>query len=121
MKQISNEEYFSNKEFLSQWINEGRFVTIFEAKRKTGFYDDTHYVKVCLISTDKGVWDMTEYVARMLDVRWSEVYGKDGTLLWHGSIFNLMDNIIFALRVAGYSINVDTEDDSAINKTFRWV
>ena len=87
MKQISEEEYFSNKEFLSQWINEGRFVTIFEAKRKTGFYDDTHYVKVCLISTDKGVWDMTEYVARMLDVRWSEVYGKDGTLLWHGSIF----------------------------------
>ena len=48
MKQISVEEYFSNNEFLSQWINEGRFVTIFEAKRKTGFYDDTHYVKSAL-------------------------------------------------------------------------
>lgn len=121
MKQISKEDYFSNHEFLSQWINEGRFVTIFEAKRKTRFYNDTHYVKVCLISTDKGVWDMTEYVARMLDVRWSEVYGKDGTLLWHGSIFNLMENIIFQLRRAGYTITVDTEDDSAVNKTFRWV
>ena len=121
MKQISNEEFSKNCEFLSQWINEGRFVTIFEAKRKTGSYDDTHYVKVCLISTDKGVWDMTAIVARMLDVRRSEVYGKDDTLLWHGSIFNLMGNIIFQLRSAGYTITVDTEDDSAVNSTFRWV
>ena len=121
MKQISKEDYFSNKEFLSKWINEGRFVTIFEAKRKTVFYNDTHYVKVCLISTDKGVWDMTEYVARMLDVRWSEVYGKDGTLIWHGSIFDLMKNIIFQLRSAGYTIDVNTEDDSDVNSTFRWV
>ena len=121
MKQISKEDYFSNKEFLSKWINEGRFVTIFEAKRKTGFYDDTHYVKVCLISTDKGVWDMTESVARMLDVRRSEVYGKDGTLIWHGSIFDLMKNIIFQLRSAGYTIDVNTEDDSAVNSTFRWI
>lgn len=119
MRQISNEEYFSNKEFLSQWINEGRFVTIFEAKRKTGSYNDTHYVKVCLIA--KGVWDMTEYVAKMLDVRWSEVYGKDGTLIWHGSIFDLMRNIIYKLRLAGYNINVNTEYDSAVNKTFRWI
>ena len=79
MKQISNEEYLSNKEFLSQWINEGRFTTVFEAKRKNGFDYDTHYVKVCLISNDKGAWDMTESVARMLDVRRSEVYGKDFT------------------------------------------
>ena len=121
MKQISKEQFLHDCEMFSQWINEGRFVTIFEAKRKTGFYDDTHYVKVCLISTDRGVWDMTESVARMLDVRRSEVYGKDGTLLWHGSIFNLMENIIFQLRSAGYTITVDTEDDSAVNKTFRWV
>ena len=46
MKKISKEDYFSNNEFLSQWINEGRFVTIFEAKRKHGFDYDTHYVKV---------------------------------------------------------------------------
>lgn len=121
MIELSKEGMAYECERLTEWINEGRFVTIFEAKRKTRFYNDTHYVKVCLISTDKGVWDMTEYVARMLDVRWSEVYGKDGTLLWHGSIFNLMENIIFALRIAGYTITVDTEDDSAVNKTFRWV
>ena len=121
MKQISKEEDYSNHELLSQWINEGRFVTIFEAKRKTGSYDDTHYVKVCLISTDKGVWDMTAIVARMLGVRYSEVYGKNGTLIWHGSIFDLMKNIIYKLRRAGYTITVDTKDDSAVNSTFRWV
>lgn len=121
MKQISKEEDYSSHELLSQWINEGRFVTIFEAKRKTGFYDDTHYVKIYLISNDKGVWGMTAIVAKMLGVRWSEVYGKDGTLIWHGSIFDLMKNIIYKLRLAGYNINVDTEDDSAVNSTFRWI
>ena len=121
MKQISKEEDYSNHELLSQWINEGRFVTIFEAKRKNGFDYDTHYVKVCLISNDKGTWDMTDCVARMLGVRYSEVYGKNGTLIWHGSIFDLMKNIIYKLRRAGYNIDVDTKDDSAVNCTFRWV
>lgn len=121
MKKISKEDYFSNNEFLSQWINEGRFVTIFEAKRKHGFDYDTHYVKVCLISNDKGLWDMTDCVARMVGVRRSEVYGKDDTLIWHGSIFDLMKNIIFQLRSAGYTIDVNTEDDSAVNSTFRWI
>ena len=54
MKQISKKDYYSEHELISQWVNEGRFVTIFEAKRKTGCDDDTHYVKVCLISNDKG-------------------------------------------------------------------
>ena len=121
MKQISVEEYFSNNEFLSQWINEGRFVTIFEAKRKNGFDYDTHYVKVCLISNDKGVWDMTANISKLTGIRCSDVYGKDGTLLWHGSIFDLMKKILYSLRLAGYTINVKTDDESAVNRTFRWV
>lgn len=118
---LSKEEMAHECERLTEWINEGRFVTIFDAQVKRGFDNDTHYPKVCLIATDKGVWDMTNFVANLLHTKWSYVYGETGTLLWHGSIFNLMENIIFALRRDGYTITVDTEDDSAVNCTFRWV
>lgn len=121
MKQISKENYYSEHELISQWVNEGRFVTIFEAKHKTGCDDDTHYVKVCLISNDKGTWDMTDCVSKLVGVRYSEAYGKDGTLIWHKSIFDLMRNILCKLRLLGYTINVKTEDESAVNRTFRWI
>ena len=121
MKQISKEEFSKNCELFSQWVNEGRFVTVFEAKRKSGFYNDTHYCEVILISTDKGLWDVTKFVAELVGVRCSEVYGKNGTLLWHGSIYNLMHDILCKLKELGYTINVKTADDFAVNRTFRWI
>lgn len=121
MKQISKEQFLHDCEMFSQWVNEGHFVTVFEAKLKNGFCNDTHYCEVVLISTDKGLWNVTKFVAELVCLRCSEVYGINGTLLWHGSIYNLMHNILCKLNELGYTINVKTDDESAVNRTFRLV
>ena len=123
MIKLSKEGMAYECERLTEWINEGRFVTIFDAQVKHGFDNDTHYPKVCLIATDKGVLDMTNFVANLLHIKWSYAYGKAGTLLWHGSIFDLQRNILCALKQEGCKVNVDTSvgKDAEINKTFRWL
>lgn len=123
MKEYTSNDFYHDCERLVDWFNEGKFITVFDAYIRYGGDFDTHYSNVFLIGTDYGTYDLTKLVSLLLRVKTSNRYGKNGVILYHGSIFDMVREIILKLQEIGYVVNVDTTagHDTEINNAFRWL